>query len=180
MKKKIIKMVSIGIIGISSVFVGCEGKTDDIIKTNTENIMHDESELNYDLLKELVITKIPNVCSILNNYKVINGKMEFISDTEKNEKAKEVQFVINDINTVMKDIKGSNLYYVMQDIRNKIYSNFNEYVIYDNNMYKASPLYSYVILVDESPCLCYNVKEAMIADGIYDKYKKDWELITVE
>ena len=185
MKKNLIKITMIGIIGISSLFVGCKYNVDvskpSKPKKPSKSVVSqvEYKEDVYYTIKFFMIDEFNEINRNLSNITFDGNEYQKVSK-EEIEKRKSI---------VNENLKG--LDEVIE--ATKYYSNLNEYFVsmkeyfieteneLDNIDYYLHSAYgSKATKYDKEGYIFHDIKMAMIADGIEEKYIEDWELSKVE
>ena len=185
MKKNLIKITMIGIIGISSLFVGCKYNVDmskpSKPKKPSKSVVSqvEYKEDVYYTIKFFMIDEFNEINRNLSNITFDGNEYQKVSK-EEIEKRKSI---------VNENLKG--LDEVIE--ATKYYSNLNEYFVnmkeyfieteneLDNIDYYLHSAYgSKTTKYDKEEYIFHDIKMAMIADGIEEKYIEDWELNKVE
>ena len=186
MKKNLIKMVMISIIGVSSLFVGC--------KSNNEINKPEKSEKPS---KPVTIEKVEYKEDVyytvkffmMDEFNKINGNLSNITfDGNEYQKVSKEE-IENRKSIVDENLKG--LDEVIE--ATKYYSNLNKYFtemkeyflktedeLDDIDYFLHSAYGSKTTRYDKEGYIFHDIKNAMIKDGLNEEYINDWEVNQIE
>lgn len=180
MKKNLIKMVMISIIGASSLFVGCKSSNElnEPKKPATIEKVEYKEDVYYTI-KFFMIDEFNEINRNLSNITFEGNEYKKVSKEEIENRKSIVDENLKGLDEVIEVTKEySNL--------NKYFTEMKEYFLktedeLDNIDYFLHSAYgSKATRYDKEGYIFHDVKMAMIADGIEEKYIEDWEMSKIE
>lgn len=180
MKKNLIKMVMISIIGASSLFVGCKSSNE--LNEPEKPVMIEKVEYKEDVyhtVKFFMMDEFNKINGNLSNITFDGNEYQKVSKEEIENRKSIVDENLKGLDEVIEATKEySNL--------NKYFTEMKEYFLktedeLDNIDYFLHSAYgSKTTRYDKEGYIFHDIKNAMIKDGLNEEYINDWEVYKIE
>lgn len=180
MKRNLIKMVVVSIIGVSSLFVGCKSSNE--LNEPEKPVTIEKVEYKEDVyytIKFFMIDEFNEINRNLSNTTFEGNEYKKVSKEEIENRKSIVDENLKGLDEVIEATKEySNL--------NKYFTEMKEYFLktedeLDNIDYLLHSAYgSKTARYDKEGYIFHDIKNAMIKDGLNEEYINDWEVNKIE